>query len=448
MTRTRAWVVLCGLAGAVACSAAAGDGDQGPSGGSGNAGSGNAGSGNAGSGNAGAGNSGGNAGSGNSGGNAGSGASSGASGGNGNAGSGANGGSGGLNLDAGGGSGGFNPDAACESVSQEAEERFQPADIIWAIDTSGSMVDEAKAVQDNINRFSQQIVASGIDVHVVMLAGYAWFVLPGICVQPPLGLGVCPNGDSKPPNFLHVQNSLVDSVDALRILVARFNDYKFMFRPDSLKHLVVVTDDDSRSSPDGSSTGNPGAYDGNSAQFVSDYTALAPYLRKPDGTPAWKMNAIYAQSQCTNAARVGTVYKEVVNATGGIHGDLCSCPPGQPAACQATFQTIFDELAIKISQGAVPLACEWGIPAAPAGQTFDAGKVNVDFTDPGHGTKTTIFHVDNAGACDPVLGGWYYDNPASPTRVIACPASCDMVEAAPQGRVDIAFGCASVVIPK
>lgn len=424
--RTRAWaLVLCGLGGAVACSAAGNDGDQVASGGSGN--------------------SGGNAGSGNSGGNAGS--SSGASGGSGNSSSGANGGAGGIALDAGGGSGGLDPDAACEAVSQEAEERFQPADIIWAIDTSGSMVDEAKAVQDNINRFSQQIVASGIDVHVAMLAGYPFVILPGICVPAPLGSGMCP-ADSKAPNFLHVQNSFVDSVDALRILVARFNDYKFMFRPDSLKHLVVITDDDSRSSPDGSSTGNPGAYDGNSGKFVSDYTALAPYLRNADGSPAWKMNAIYAHTQCNNAARVGTVYKEIVDQTGGIHGDICNCPPGQPAACQATFQTIFDELAIKISQGAVPLACEWGIPAPPQGQTFDPSKVNVDFTDQGQGTQTTIYHVDNVGACDPVLGGWYYDNPASPTRVIACPATCDMVKAAPQGRVDIAFGCASVVIPK
>lgn len=362
-----------------------------------------------------------------------------------------NGGSAGIPLDGGGangGNGGLDPDAACEGVSQKAEERFQPADIIWAIDTSGSMVEEAASVQQNINAFSQQIVASGIDVHVAMLAGYPFWPLPGICVPAPLGSGQCP-ADSKAPNFLHVQNSFIDSVDALRKLVARFNDYKFMFRPDSLKYIVVITDDNSETSPDGSSTGNPGAYDNNPQQFITDYSNLDPSLLKnSDGTPAWKFSAIYAFTQCANAARVGSVYKDIVNATGGIHGDICSCPPGQLAACQATFQQIFNDLATKISQGAVPLDCEWGIPPAPSGQSFDPNLVNVEFTDQDNGTKETIYRVDDASSCDPTLGGWYYDNATNPTRVIACPATCNKVKSVVQGQVDIAFGCESVVIPR
>ncbi|MCA9629726.1 MAG: VWA domain-containing protein [Myxococcales bacterium] len=393
------------------------------------------------------------------------GSSSGASGGSGNSGGsenggnanggsgngGGNGGSAGIPLDGGGangGGGGLDPDAACEAVSQKAEERFQPADIIWAIDTSGSMVEEANSVQQNINAFSSQIVASGVDVHVVMLAGYPFWPLPGICVPQPLGSGQCP-ADSKAPNFLHVQQSFIDSVDALRKLVARYNDYRLMLRPDSLKYVVVVTDDNSATSPDGSSTGDPGAYDNNPQQFVTDYSNLDPSLLKnPDGSPAWKFSAIYAFTQCANAARVGTVYKDVVNATGGIHGDICSCPPGQLAACQQTFQQIFNELATKISQGAVPLDCEWGIPPPPQGQSFDANRVNVEFTDQDNGSKETIYRVNDQASCDPTLGGWYYDDPNNPTRVIACPATCNKVKSVVQGQVDIAFGCESVVIPR
>lgn len=350
------------------------------------------------------------------------------------------------------GSSHLDPDAACEAVSQQAEERFQPADIVWAIDTSGSMIDEALAVQQNINAFSQQIIASGIDVHVVMLAGYPFFFLPGICVPGPLGSGLCPpqGSDTNLPRFFHHPASFVDSVDAAVVLVSKFPEYRHMLRPGALKHLVVVTDDDSRASDvDGGSSGNPGVYDDDPQRFIDDYTALDPMLRDPaTGGPSWKMNAIYAFSLCANAARVGTVWKTIVDATGGVHGDICSCPPGQVAACQQTFQTVFNELATKIFEGAVPLDCEWGIPPPPSGQVFNPSLVNVDFTNEEQGTRETIYAVGDQGQCDPALGGWYYDAPGAPTRVIACPATCDEIKSVARGRIDISFGCQTIVIPK
>ena len=45
-----------------------------------------------------------------------------------------------------------------------------PVDIVWAIDTSASMVDEVAAVQANITAFADMISSAGIDHHVVMLA--------------------------------------------------------------------------------------------------------------------------------------------------------------------------------------------------------------------------------------------------------------------------------------
>ncbi len=350
------------------------------------------------------------------------------------------------------GGGNLDPDAACEAVAQQAEERFQPADIVWAIDTSGSMIDEALAVQQNINSFSQQIVASGIDVHVVMLASYAFFFLPGICVPAPLGSGLCPpqGSDTNLPRFFHHPSVFVDSVDAAVVLVSKFPDYRHMLRPGALKHLVVVTDDDSRASDtDGGSTGNPGVYDNDPQRFIDDYTALDPMLRdSATGGPAWKMNAVYAFSQCANAARVGTVWKTIVDQTGGVHGDICSCPPGGGAACQQTFQNVFNELATKIFEGAVPLDCEWGIPQPPMGQLFNPSRVNVEFTNEEQGTRQTIYAVANEAACDPALGGWYYDDPANPSRVIACPTTCTQITAVAKGRIDIAFGCETIVIPK
>ncbi|HMI85158.1 MAG TPA: hypothetical protein VK550_13755, partial [Polyangiaceae bacterium] len=109
-------------------------------------------------------------------------------------------------------------DGACAAVTQEAESTKQPADIIWALDNSGSMTTEAQAVQDNMNVFAQQIIASGIDVHVVILSAPQTIIfgIPignGVCVGAPLGSGQCP-ADSLAPKYLHLPVA-VGSWDAL-----------------------------------------------------------------------------------------------------------------------------------------------------------------------------------------------------------------------------------------
>ena len=85
---------------------------------------------------------------------------------------------GGINPDGGSGTG-SNPDAACESISQGVQVEKSPVDIVWGVDTSGSMLEESVAVQENVNAFSTQISAAGIDVHVAMLAGYPLCIIPG-----------------------------------------------------------------------------------------------------------------------------------------------------------------------------------------------------------------------------------------------------------------------------
>ncbi|MBL9106125.1 MAG: hypothetical protein JNL82_34705 [Myxococcales bacterium] len=56
--------------------------------------------------------------------------------------------------------------------------------------------------------------------------------------------------------------------------------------------------------------------------------------------------------------------------------------------------------------------------------------------------------VEDAAACDPMLGGWYYDDNAAPKNIILCPVSCERVSSAPQGNeVDLLFGCKTMYIP-
>jgi hypothetical protein len=107
----------------------------------------------------------------------------------------------------------------------------------------------------------------------------------------------------------------------------------------------------------------------------------------------------------------------------------------------AQFALVFDSLAQAIVRDAVPVDCEWEIPAPPMGETFDRNAVNVNFT-PSGGKSQTIFAVDSEGECTQQFGGWYYDNASPPTRVIACPQSCAVMQSDDGARVEVLFGCA------
>jgi hypothetical protein len=85
------------------------------------------------------------------------------------------------------------------------------------------------------------------------------------------------------------------------------------------------------------------------------------------------------------------------------------------------------------------LQCEWGIPKPPMGQTFDKKLVNVSFATGGN--SLPLGNVANQAACAAAQGGWYYDNPAAPARIVACPQTCTAVQAAADAKVSILLGC-------
>jgi hypothetical protein len=86
------------------------------------------------------------------------------------------------------------------------------------------------------------------------------------------------------------------------------------------------------------------------------------------------------------------------------------------------------------------LACEYLIPQ-PEGGVIDPKKVNVQYT-PGSGGAPEIWpKYDNEATCPPNGDGWYYDNDASPSKVILCPGTCAKVKQDSKGQIDVLFGC-------
>jgi len=337
-------------------------------------------------------------------------------------------GTGGTNLSVGaGGSASNGAGGACQAVSETAQPVFEDADIIFAVDTSGSMGDENEFVKNNLNAFSQQIITSGIDARVVMLAerplqipipcGGPIPCPPGICIDPPLGSGNCP-ADDNPPAYHH-PDSDIGSTDALTQLVDLYPSYGNVLRADTNKYIVIISDDNAQApSIDDATT------------FLNTFTALDP--AKLAGVT---VHAIYCFNGNGDCVQKGQAYEDLVNLTGGIHGNL---------ALQ-DFKPIFDQMANNvIANGQLP--CEFNIPEPPMGETLDPNRVNVVFTD-GNGNETDILQVPNQASCGAANGGWYYDIPSAPTKVLLCPASCTVVQGDDMGKVDVLFGCATQVAP-
>ena len=88
------------------------------------------------------------------------------------------------------------------------------------------------------------------------------------------------------------------------------------------------------------------------------------------------------------------------------------------------------------------VSCEFVVPKEGSSGPIDFNKVNVTITPPG-GAGQPLLKAANAGQCHPQTGGWYYDQPAAPTRVLLCPASCSTVKADTGMTVQLEIGCAA-----
>ena len=330
----------------------------------------------------------------------------------------------GLKLDVGDmadGTAGDDGPGECESLTDVAEVGQRPQDIIVVIDNSGSMSAEAGFVQAQMNSFSVQIEAANVDSHIVLISAYPTDDDAGVCIEPPLGAGGCPGADSNPPEFFHV-NSGVGSNNALQKIIDHYPDYSQYLRQTAVTHVVVVTDDDS---------------DMSAANFIGAMAGLSPHLTEfvfhGIIAPEDPFQACVNMTTCCGlAAEQGSVYRNLIQTTGGVEGNLC----------EQQFQPIFQAVAQQVIGGAT-LACSYEIPPAPEGETFDKDEVNVEFDD-GQGGTLEIGRVDDAAGCGAVTDGWYYDNPDDPAVIITCPQTCDKIQGFESASIAILFGCATI----
>jgi hypothetical protein len=344
-------------------------------------------------------------------------------GGDGGAGQGGGSSTGGGSLSSGGGGGSTDP-ATCAAVAETTKARLLPVDIVWAIDTSGSMAASFPAIRQALAAFSTRMDSAGIDAHFVFLAGSE------LCVPAPMGSGQCGAGigsaaDSKAPAFLHLNASFGWTM-GMSVLLDQYPNYRQMLRADARTHLVLTED------------GAPPM----SAQAVIDHmegrtaaTATGPW--KPGlvhGTYVFSgvvcVNGV-SLPQC-GMGMVPTTTLSLIQSTGGVLGDLAQA--GDP------FGKLLDELATKVIAGA-EMTCDYAIPPNPGG-AFDPTRVNVTF---GTGAAD-LQHLPQAASDCGSAEAWTYDTPSAPSKITLCPAACTRVRAIPGVTVSVEFGCPTQVL--
>ena len=347
----------------------------------------------------------------------------------------------------------FDRDMACTAASAEAILERLPADIIWVVDNSSSMDSEIENVKAGINAFAEFIDTSGIDYRVIMLSKRgmgASGTRYSICVPPPLaGDTTCGNG----PRFFHSNIDVLSTQPLEQILGTlgqttgyRAGDsrggepWREWLRPEASKMFVIVTDDNARLSANNFEhfRGPAPATEWRNPATTSTSLFLPPGILEPEWGglfDGYKMSGIYGYA-CP-AGDPGPTYTELITATGGVRADICAPP--------STWGTFFESIATEVVR-ATRISCDLAIPPPPAGLMFSPSRVNVEVR---AGAIAMPLRKTTGGlaGCASLPNGWYFDSDDAPTRVLLCPAACDLAQGEPgvgDTSVQIQFGCETI----
>ncbi|MDI1479298.1 vWA domain-containing protein [Polyangium sp. y55x31] len=315
------------------------------------------------------------------------------------------GGTGGIDFD-GGGSGGSG--GAC--VSTSAEARRIPLDIVFLIDQSGSMSGSKWTnTTAALTKFFNDPASLGIS------AGLVYFPTqePYDCNPTHYALLDVPI-DVLPTNAFALTNSMpadatgigTPTYGALKGALAAATAYQDKY-PTHKVAVVLATD------------GEPL---GCEPKTVDDIAAIAYSAREYNGVRTYVIGVAGSQIATLNKIAVGG---------------------GTTAAYDVTQDiSLFSAKMAEIRQ--VALGCDFEIPPAPNGQEIVPDEVNFTYTPKGVGTPKILPRADDLADCND-QPGWYYDKNVGPTKIILCPASCTTVQADNTAKVNVLFGCNSIL---
>ncbi len=349
---------------------------------------------------------------------------------------------------------------------------LRPADIIVIIDNSGSMAQEANAVEQNINvNFAQIMAMSGVDYQVIMLTDHGNSSVE-VCVGPPLSNTTDCNGvPGDVPNQFHHYDVNVQSFDSLCLALDTLygangggeadehglhpDGWSKWLRSDAIKVFIEITDDDINCTWNGNNLsdngGDPGSPTGNAAQAAIQFDSLLiGQASNQFGTQADRNYQFYSivgikekanplepylpdepvagttqTDDCSTASGPGWGYQWLSKGTRGLRFPVC-----QFSSYDAVFQAIAAGVVEEVNA-----ACTYSI-SAPG--VVDLATLDVTYN-PGQpmGPPEPLTLLPSPAACGASESGYYVAN----DKIEMCPATCERLREDPTHTIDVSGDC-------
>jgi hypothetical protein len=86
------------------------------------------------------------------------------------------------------------------------------------------------------------------------------------------------------------------------------------------------------------------------------------------------------------------------------------------------------------------MACQYSVPQGDGGSP-DYATVGVEVRLGSAASAFRLSRVQDRDACRPGTGGWYYDDPDRPSRIVLCDSTCGAVQESPGAMVSTLLGC-------
>lgn len=197
-----------------------------------------------------------------------------------------------------------------------------------------------------------------------------------------------------------------------------------------------------------------GAVDAMKAHLTTNPNEEGVLILVTDGDPGGCSSTVsgvagIAQAAANDTPRIRTFVVGMEGATFANLDTIAKAGGGAPKAFNASGgatdagtpqQQLLDALE-KIRSGA--LGCEYVVPKPEASKgSVDPESVEIEFTGGKNDEPQKFKRVADEAACGATTGGFYYDDPKEPKRIILCPASCEAVrKGTSEASLDVVLGC-------
>jgi hypothetical protein len=104
----------------------------------------------------------------------------------------------------------------------------------------------------------------------------------------------------------------------------------------------------------------------------------------------------------------------------------------------AEIPALFRDALATVRGRAVP--CDYEIPTKVEKGEVAVGLVNVEYTKGGAPPSQTLPQDPTCQA-----GGWRYDDPVAPKKIVLCPKTCEEIRSDPKALVEVLLGCKTIV---